>query len=232
MASSVFVWPGFFSFNGSQIIFPYPGLFPDASAAAPSIASSTEPSTGYFFSATGTAIDTSISGTARYRVSASELQLRSGNALAWSSGNIGATSDVTVVRTAAGSLAARDGVNGKSFNFINQLTELTTIAAAATTTTTIQMPANSVVLGVSVRVTTVIPTATSFSVGDSGSATRFSTANVSVAATSTDPGTKAGAYYNATAAGILLTMNGGTPASNTGRVRVTIYYYSVTPPTS
>lgn len=124
------------------------------------------------------------------------------------------------------------GANGQSFNSIQSLTELTTVAAAATTDTTIQMPANSVVLGVSVRVTTVIPTATSFSVGDSGSATRFSTTNVGVAADSTDPGTKAGAYYNASALSIRLTMNGGTPAANTGRVRVTIYYYTITPPTS
>jgi hypothetical protein len=123
------------------------------------------------------------------------------------------------------------GSNGQSLN-IKHLTELTTIAAAGTTTTTIQMPAGAIVLSVSVRVTTVIPTATSFSVGDAGSATRFSTANVSTAATSTDVGTKAGAYYNASATGILLTMNGGTPADNTGRVRVTIAYIDVTVPTS
>lgn len=123
------------------------------------------------------------------------------------------------------------GSNGQSLN-VKHLTELTTIAAAATTTTTIQMPAGSIVLSVSVRVTTLIPTATSFSVGDAGSATRFSTANVSTAATSTDPGTKAGAYYNASATGIVLTMNGGTPADNSGRVRVTIAYLDCTVPTS
>lgn len=123
------------------------------------------------------------------------------------------------------------GSNGQSLNVLQSLTELTTIAAAATTDTTIQMPANSVVLGVSVRVTVAIPTATNFTVGDSGSAARFSTAAVSVAANSTDPGTKAGAYYNATALSVRITPD-GTPAANTGRVRVTIYYYSVTPPTS
>jgi hypothetical protein len=89
-----------------------------------------------------------------------------------------------------------------------------------------------VVLAVSVRCTVTIPTATSFSVGDSGSATRFSTANVSTTAPSTDAGTKAGAYYNASALAVRLTMNGGTPANNNGRVRVTIYYYAVTPATS
>lgn len=123
------------------------------------------------------------------------------------------------------------GANGQRINSAQMLTELTTIAAAATTDTTIQMPAASVVYGVSVRVTTVIPTAATFTVGDSGSAARFSTAAVSTAATSTDPGTKAGAYYNASALSIRITPN-LTPADATGRVRVTIYYYTVTPPTS
>lgn len=93
------------------------------------------------------------------------------------------------------------------------------------------MPANSIVLAVDVRVTVVIPTAATFTVGDSGNAARFSTASVSTAADSTDPGTKAGAYYNASALAIRLTPN-AQPADNTGRVRVTIHYIQVTPATS
>jgi len=127
--------------------------------------------------------------------------------------------------------ASITGANGQAFGTLQSLTELTTIAAAATTDTAIQMPANSVVLAVSVRVTVVIPTAATFTVGDSGSAARFSTAAVSVAANSTDPGTKAGAYYNAGALSVRITPN-LTPGANSGRVRVTIYYYTVTPPTS
>jgi hypothetical protein len=127
-----------------------------------------------------------------------------------------------------GSLAS--GANGQALSLLS-LTELTTIAAAATTDTTIQMPAGAIVMAVSVRVTTVIPTATTFTVGDSGSAARFSTAAVSVAAGSTDPGTKAGAYYNASALAVRITPN-GTPAANTGRVRVTIFYFASTPPSS
>lgn len=137
-------------------------------------------------------------------------------------------SDINVFE---GVVSKATGSNGQLIS-IKSLTELTTIAASATTTTTIQLPANAIILSVSVRVTTVIPTATTFSVGDAGSATRYSTANVSTAANSTDVGTKAGAYYNASATGVLLTMNGGTPAANTGRVRVTIAYIEVTAPTS
>lgn len=136
--------------------------------------------------------------------------------------------------TAASSSTLNDlrlqGLSGQQIA-VKALTELLTVAASATSTTTIQKPANSIVVGVSVRVTTAIPTAATFTVGDSGSAARFSTAAVSVAANSTDPGTKAGAYYNATAEGIIITPD-LTPGANTGRVRVTIHYIEVTPATS
>lgn len=115
---------------------------------------------------------------------------------------------------------------------IQRLSELTTIAAAATTDTTIQMPAGAVVLAVDVRVTVVIPTATNFTVGDSGSAARFNTgASVAVAAGTTNAGTKAGAYYNASALSVRITPD-VQPADNSGRVRVTIHYYLITPATS
>jgi hypothetical protein len=87
------------------------------------------------------------------------------------------------------------------------------------------------VLGVAVRVTTVIPTAATFTVIGNTTTTVFDTAAVSVAANSTDAGTGACPYLNATAQTIRITPN-ATPANNTGRVRVTIFYVVVTPPTS
>lgn len=149
-----------------------------------------------------------------------------------------ATADVLTLnnkaQTARGTLKTgsiyAEGLNVQSVALL-QLSELTTIAAAATTDTTIQMPAGAIVLAVNVRVTVAIPTAATFTVGDSGSAARFSTAAVAVAANSTDPGTKAGAYYNAGALAIRITPN-LTPGANTGRVRVTIYYFLSTPPAS
>lgn len=122
------------------------------------------------------------------------------------------------------------GPNGAIFkHFI--LTELLTIAASATSTTTIQKPANSIILAVPVRVVVALPVTTNFTVGDAGSATRFSTAAVSKAINSTDPGTQAGAFYNSTAQGIVITPD-STPSNATGRVRVTIFGIQVTPPTS
>jgi len=123
------------------------------------------------------------------------------------------------------------GANGQTTKIL-QLTELTTIAAAATTDTTIQMPAGAIVLAVNTRVTVAIPTAGTFTVGDSGSAARFNTgASVAVTLNTTDAGTKAGAYYNASALSVRITPN-LTPGTNVGRVRVTITYILSTPPTS
>jgi hypothetical protein len=120
--------------------------------------------------------------------------------------------------------------NGQACS-ISTLTELTTIAAAATTDTTILMPAASIILSVSVRVTVALNVTTNFTVGDAGSAARFSTAAVSKAINSTDPGTKAGAYYNASATAVRITPD-STPGDTNGRVRVTIHYIKITPPTS
>jgi hypothetical protein len=123
------------------------------------------------------------------------------------------------------------GANGQAAGW-KYLTELTTIAAAATTDTAIQIPANAIVMAVSVRVTTVIPTAATFTVIGTTSSTAFQTgASVSTAATTTDAGTKSCPYLNTTAQTIRITPN-LTPADDSGRVRVTIIYFDSTPPTS
>lgn len=120
--------------------------------------------------------------------------------------------------------------NGQKFG-IKRLPELTTIAAAATTDTTILIPANAVVMAVSVRVTVTIPTITSFDVGVAGGTNRYG-ATLSPAAGTTNPGTNDATRFYAAAAAIRLTMNGTPPANTNGRVRVTIWYYDSTPPTS
>jgi hypothetical protein len=124
----------------------------------------------------------------------------------------------------------QSGTNGQLFQ-MQMLTELTTIAAAASTLTAITIPANAIVFGVSVRVIVAIPTATTFTVTGNSSATVFNTASVSTVVNSTDPGTKSCPLFNATAQAIKITPS-SVPATNVGRVRVTIYYYIITPPTS
>ncbi len=121
-------------------------------------------------------------------------------------------------------------VVGGSYLNIKQLTELTVIAAAATTTTTIQIPANSIVLAVSVRVTVIIPTAATFDYGVTGTADRYGN-DIAVAAGTTSPGILVAPVAYTSAISILITPN-LTPADNSGRVRVTIHYIDCTPPTS
>jgi hypothetical protein len=144
-------------------------------------------------------------------------------------------SDAVVIQgalTTGGPLSISGGLgllNGQALA-IKSLTELTTIAAAASTLTTIQIPAGAIVFAVSVRVTVAIPTATTFTVTGNTTGT-FHTAAVSTAVNSTDKGTAAGAFYSATTQSVKITPN-ATPASNAGRVRVTIMYLESTPPTS
>lgn len=135
------------------------------------------------------------------------------------------SSGVTMTNLSVNSIS-----NGQNLTFRTQ-TELLTIAAAATTDSFITLNTNAVILAVSVRVTTAIPTAATFTVTGATTGTTFSTAAVAVAAGSTNVGTASCPYKNDTAQLVRITPN-LTPANNTGRVRVTIHYYDVTPATS
>lgn len=115
-------------------------------------------------------------------------------------------------------------------------TELLTVAAASSSTTSANLlPAGAMVLNCSCRVTTVIPTATSFTLSSNTDGVVF-TGAVSVAAGSTDPGTTHWAAttskLSTAAQKIKLTITGSNPADNTGRVRITLSYWLPTPPTS
>ena len=69
------------------------------------------------------------------------------------------------------------------------------------------------------------------STGDTGSIYSELRSRWALAAGTTNVGTKAGAYYNASALAVRLTPD-VQPADNSGRVRVTIHYIDVTAPTS
>jgi hypothetical protein len=123
------------------------------------------------------------------------------------------------------------GANGQKVD-IEELTELLTIANAAVSNTVIQIPLDAVVLAVSVRVTVVIPTAATFTVTGATSGTQFDVAGgVSTAANTTDVGTRNCTYKNGAAQAIAITPN-VVPGGTTGRVRVTIHFYRITPATS
>lgn len=125
--------------------------------------------------------------------------------------------------TATGGVHYGAGLN------IKNLSAVLTIAAAATTTSTVTIPAGAVVLGVSCRVTTVIPTAATFTLGHAGSAALWGT-GISTAANAVNTGAAVPALF-ATATAIVVTPN-TAPANNTGRLRICIHYYLPTAPTS
>ena len=105
------------------------------------------------------------------------------------------------------------------------------IAAAATSVSVAAIPAGATVHAVACRVTTVIPTATVFDVGlNAGDADAFCN-DVSVAATSVGKGNLTCPLYVAASTLVLITPD-GTPANNTGRVRLILDYTVFTPPTS
>lgn len=121
--------------------------------------------------------------------------------------------------------------NGGFLSNVKSVTESLTIAAAATTVSATTIPAGAILLAVSVRVTTVIPTAATFTVTTTTGGTTLNTAAVSSAANSTDAGTAAGASYRAASTTVTITPN-LTPGAATGVVRLQYYYLQVTPATS
>lgn len=151
------------------------------------------------------------------------------------------TGTTTLSEDASNTLAQKNGNVAQEFRvyagnggFISQVksvTESLTIAAAATTVGATSIPAGAILLGVAVRVTTVIPTAATFTITTTVGGTTLNTAAVSTAANSTDPGTAAGASYRAAATTVTITPN-LTPGAATGVVRLQYYYLQVTPPTS
>lgn len=126
----------------------------------------------------------------------------------------------------------------------SMLSELVTLSTVgATTDTTIQIPANSLVLGVTVRVTTGITgiDSTALEIGDATTSNRFGSIAAFTAGT-TGVGlnhlqggisTDAAGPIVTSATAVRLTLAGGadnTPSA--GAVRVTIHYISLTAPTS
>lgn len=136
------------------------------------------------------------------------------------SGSLTASGDLIKASAANGYKATRTCIN-----------EVVVIAAAATSVSVAAIPAGATVHAVSCRVTTVIPTATTFDVGLNGGDADAFCNDVSVAATSTAAGNLTCPLYVAAETLVLITPN-GTPANNTGRVRLILDYTVFTPPTS
>ena len=137
------------------------------------------------------------------------------------------------------SLAAADATNGGKAT-ISQNSELITLSTVGTTSDSSAnlLPADALILGVGCRITTTITTSANWSVGDTTTAARFSSANATLTAGTTSVGlnhwkgavtTDATGPTQAAAAKLRITTNA---AAGAGAVRCTVSYISFAAPTS
>jgi hypothetical protein len=212
-------------------IVTQPILLPDGTAAAPSVAFASDTNTG-IYSAGADVLGIALNGNAYFNFSTSGLYF--------------ANAATYLNPIAANTLAIVNGNTPQAFSTyggfgaywqIGSATELLTIAAAASTDTAANLlPANSIIESVVVRVTTVIPTAATFTVGDATIAARFAT-GVSTAANTTAVGlthsdlTGTSGPKQVSAAKIRITPN-ASPGAATGVVRITVFYRTFVAPTS
>ncbi len=173
----------------------------------------------------------------------SSLYLGTSNATVDPSGNIVTTGSVTVSGGSIGSagvsgaVTVQDGVFGSNMAFAVAVCEsgggATDIHGAASTSTGKNcLPAGSVIDAVVYRVTVTITTATSFTIGITGTASKFcatqSTLTVGTTGVCYAQTGSAGAIQ-AAAAPVLVTPS-TTPGA--GKIRLLVYYHTWTAPTS
>lgn len=199
----------------------------NGTAAAPSLAFANFISTGFYDSFGGPAIGVSVNGTFTGYFDSNALGVK--QLLLGSTPN---TPDSMITRTGVASITfGYTPSNGNGQNTaIKHLTELTPIAAAATTDTTIQIPAGAQVVAVSSRVTVQPGGTSTVDSGVAGATTRYGTA-FSTAANTTNRGTDDGIRYYASAVSVRYTPN-AVPSDAAGRIRTTIHFLDITPPTS
>lgn len=120
--------------------------------------------------------------------------------------------------------------NGQKLSFKTVETELTDLSGASVTATNL-IPAGSVVLGVTTRVTTAITGATGYDVGDSDQDRWGANIGISLDTTSDNTDWTDGLLlcYPVTTSVVLTAIGGNFTA---GSVRISIYYIEITAPTS
>ena len=102
-------------------------------------------------------------------------------------------------------------------------------SGATSTISTVQIPAHAVVLGVSARTVSTDGSAMTTAIGDCTTPDKFISALADTMG-ATDPGTKAGPTYYATATNIVLTYS--EPSSDNIAIRITAHYYTIKPPSA
>ncbi len=134
------------------------------------------------------------------------------------------------------SFIAGTGANGSSLNI---LTKTVTVAgsASATLTATNFIPAGSVVFGLTSYVTSTFSNTslTSMKIGDGSTTDKFSSATMALTAGTTSnsatDGNMTAPFYSKAATSVVITGNGASFTTN-GIIRLVLFYWTVTPPTS
>lgn len=131
-----------------------------------------------------------------------------------------------------GDLTSSKLAHGQELN-TKSITDLVVVAAANPQTTSVQIPANAEVIGVSSYVVVTPPGTSSMKVGVTGSAVsrkRYGS-GIATAIGSSHPGIESPGTTYLTATPIVLTFD-TIPSDNSGRVRLTIHYRTIVPPSS
>lgn len=182
------------------------------------------------------------------------LQQAATNLIIWTDGAVSGTQDTKLRRVSAGIVGTRggsDGVdgaagfqpaqsaNGATIQILGISEQVTLNTGAAFTDTTANLlVAGSINLAACARITTTITTSVNWKLGDATITDRFTSANSTMTANTTDAGgnqwladrvTAGQGAWQAAAAKLRITLNANPGA---GVVRVTNFYLLVTAPTS
>ena len=128
-----------------------------------------------------------------------------------------------------GQLTLGQAVNGQQW-VVKALSEILLISKTEYMDSTIEIPKNVIVKGVSVRVIQTIPNASVFSVTGALSHTIFNTIPVKTSSGTTDKGNLNCPYNNLVPQKVRIKLD-HIPMEAIGKIRITIHYEDITPPT-
>lgn len=162
-----------------------------------------------------------------------EVRGGSGSQFGWSSNATAsaANRDTSLARASAGVVAVLESTNNSSTN-IHQITASSGALSGASYSFSNALPAGAIILGVTVRVTTTITGATSFSIGDGTDVDRYG-ATIALASGTTTTFASATASpleWRSAVGNVVLTANGSNFTG--GVVRLCVHYLTGTAPTS
>jgi hypothetical protein len=140
------------------------------------------------------------------------------------------TLSATIVEGKSGIMSGGGADLSGAYTLVSHQTELLSTTAGTTVNSSMNIPAGSIILAVSARVTVTL-SATATNVVVKGATTGYTfSATMGVTPASTAQGLDKGVYVSGATEKIQLVANSACVV--TGRVRLTVHYITITPPTS